>query len=215
MSKGNGHVPEYRRLSEQQLNAEALARRDVPNRLLYERSQAAREKRAVDRPRTFGKLREWYQREWNAEFPNRMHERGVEPDSQLGAPRLAGAMRARFSALDDAKAASATDYDREHDTWSTGAAPRFPVLSALVKMHSEAPLLSRYLEAVAYGGFDWRRVSMSRLRIWDPTRVVEGQTLRGAMVWDHKYAEIVTHGAMAMLWQIWSAGQRDAGKEVA
>jgi hypothetical protein len=201
----NGHIPEYRRFSEQQLNAEALAHRDVPNRVAYERSMKWKERRASDRPRTFGKLLDWYRREWNAEFPRRLHERGVEPDSQLGAPRLAGAMRARFAALDNHKLATATDYDSGHDTWNVGSAPRFPILDALVRYSDTAPLLARYLEALAYGGFDWRLISMRRLRILDGAE----------FVWDQHYAQIVTVGALDALWQIWSEGQRNVGKDVA
>jgi hypothetical protein len=188
---GNGLRP-----SDAQLNAEALQRRDVPNRLAYERSLSAKERRALERPRTFGKLRDWFKREWEAEFPNRIHERGVEPDSQLGAPRLAGAMRARFNALDDAKVATATDYDREHDTWSTGAAPRFPVLSALVQLHRTCPLVARSLTQLAYGGFDVYRHGAKR-------------------GWTTYQTDLYLRAELGALWQVWSQLVRDAGREVA
>jgi hypothetical protein len=163
-----------------------------------EHSRSVRDKtqEATARPRTFGKLREWFKREWDAEFPGRMHERGVEPDSQLGAPRLAGAMRSRFAALDDAKAATATDYDRGHDTWSTGAAPRFPVLAALVELHRTCPLIAVSLTKLAYGGFDVYRHG-------------------GARGWTTYQTDLYLRAELDVLWGVWSGLVRDAGKEVA
>jgi hypothetical protein len=201
---GNGHL----RPSDAQLNAEALARRDVPNRYAYERSLAAKERRALERPRTFGALRQWFKREWDAEFPQRIHERGVEPDSQLGAPRLAGAMRARILAVgadpncgceDCRKAlgkATATDYDRAHDIWSTGAAPRYPVLAALVRLHERCPLVARSLTALAYGGFD----------------VYHHGSKRG---WTTYQTDLYLAAELAALWTVWSALVRDAGRDAA
>lgn len=193
--------------SDAQLNAESLARRGRTHFQEHTESRERKAELAVDRPRTFGALLGWFKREWDAEFPKRMHERGVEPDSQLGAPRLAGAVRARFAALEEPKAATATDYEPGNDTWSTGAVPRFPVLDALQRYSRRAPLLSRYLEAIAYRGFDWRRVADERLRAWDP--VAE------AFVVDDEHNFLTTQGAMYALWDLWSAGQRDAGKDVA
>lgn len=190
------------------LSLEAQARRE--GRLHsreYDVSRDAKEQAAVARPASFGALLGWFHREWDAEFPKRLHERGIEPDSQLGAPRLAGAVRARFTALDESKAATATDYDPGHDTWSTGAAPRFPILDALTRYARKAPLLSRYLEAVAYRGFDWRRVAQERLRVWDPDL--------GTFVPDDEHHYLLTFGAMMALWEVWSRGQAEAGRDVA
>jgi hypothetical protein len=186
-------------------NAAVLAARGRTHRAVHDDSVEAKALAAVDRPRSFGALLGWYHREWDAEFPARLHERGVEPDSQLGAPRLAGAMRARFAALDEPRAATATDYDREHDTWATGSAPRFPVLDALTRYARKAPLLSAYLTAVAYRGFDWRAVATERLRVWDPV------ACRFSADDEHHY--LLTFGALSALWEVWSMGQREAGRD--
>ena len=57
-------------------------------------------------PRSLPELLRWFRCEWEAEIPRRIHERGVEPESALGAPRLAGAFRAYL-----AGSAFATDHD--------------------------------------------------------------------------------------------------------
>ena len=184
-------------------NVVALASRGRTHREVHELSLVQRGHVVGDRPQSFAALLGWFKREWDAEFPRRLHERGVEPESALGAPRLAGAMRARLTAIDDdedaERARRATDYDPAHDTWSSGAAPRYPILDALERYGHRHPLLRRYLEAVAYGGFDWRRVAQARLRIFDPEA--------DRFVPDDEHAFLTTLGALSSLWEIWSARQ--------
>jgi hypothetical protein len=201
--------------------------RELTHRQSHERSQERKASVATTPPPDFGSLLGWFRREWNADFPERAHTRGVyvagmskaerrrhehvPPEqlggSLLGAPAEAEPMRARIDALDEAKERTATDYDPAHDTWSTGAAPRFAMLDALEQFGRRAPLLRRYLEAVAYMGFDWRRVAEKRLRILDPDL--------DRFVPDDDHAFTVTRGALEALWQVWSVGQRNAAREVA
>lgn len=193
--------------SDAQLNAETLRRRERSHFQVHQDSRVEKERSASEAPTELGTLLGWFRREWQNDFPRRLHERGVEPDSQLGAPRLAGAMRARFTALDEAKAATATDYDPAKDTLSVGEAPRFPMLDALERYGRRHPLMRRYLEAVAYMGFDWRRVAQARLRVWDPELK--------AFFPDDELNYLSTKGALRALWEIWSEGQREAGRDLA
>jgi hypothetical protein len=193
MSRANGHDP----------NLLINARRGLPFGASHDRSRERKAELAATRPRTFGALLGWFKREWDADFARKLHERGIEPDSQLGAPRLAGKVRARFSALDDAKAATSTDYDREHDTWATGSSPRFPMLDALTRLRDGSPhrrgypLSARILVRIAYlGTSDWRKVCCPH---GEPDEV----------------GELFLTATLNVLWGIWAEGQRDAGREVA
>lgn len=201
--------------SDAQLNAEALRRRERSHYQVHQDSRIEKARIAVEAPVELGALLGWFRREWQADFPRRLHERGVEPESALGAPRLAGAMRARMTALDEAKAATSTDYDPAHDTYATGEAPRFPMLDALERYGKRHPLMRHYLEAVAYGGFDWRRVAQVRLRVWDPMAgpIVDGKP-RGCFLPDDELNYLATRGALRALWEIWSTGQQEAGRDL-
>jgi hypothetical protein len=160
-----------------------------------------RKDRARSQPFRFGALLGWFREEWLAEIPARIHERGVEPDSALGSPRLSGAMRHRADVLDNPTMARATDYDRQHDTWSTGEAPRMPVLAALEALscgsaHRIArPLTAHYLRRLAYAGFDWRFLAD---REHQPVEV----------------RELYTKAALEELWQVWASTELNVVKEL-
>ena len=128
----------------------------------------------MSRPRHLGELIGWFRREWASELPTRIHTRGVEPDSALGAPTMAPQMMARLSAAvvlpsmplrereRAEKIALATDHDNRLDTWFDEDVRRTPLLAALTKMRHTHPLSQKLIEACAYFDWDWQTVGRKR-----------------------------------------------------
>jgi len=97
----------------------------------------------------------WYRVEWQREVPTRVHERGVEPESALGAPRLAGAFRAYL--MGDPMA---TDHDDRFDMTTGHDARRRPIHAALQVIARRWPLSARLLFLLGCNGGDWETVTL-------------------------------------------------------
>lgn len=69
-----------------------LGLRDAPYRGEHDVSAAQR----PTPPQTWPACVAWFRDAWEASLPNRLHTSGVEADSALGSPRMAGAMHARI-----------------------------------------------------------------------------------------------------------------------
>ena len=75
-----------------ELQSLALSGRDAPFRGEHERSLAQHDAP----PQTWPASVAWFRDAWEASLPTRLHTRGVEDESALGSPRMAGAMHARI-----------------------------------------------------------------------------------------------------------------------
>ncbi len=144
---------------------------------------------AAREPRELSDLIRWFRHEWEAELPRRIHERGVEPDSALGAPRLAGAFRAYLMG-----SPMATDHDDRLDANAGGDARLFPIHAAMTVMSHKWPLSARFLRAIAWGGADWVDVA--------------GQWNLAAEI-GHRFAE----SALRHLWSIWARDATEIARE--
>lgn len=109
----------------------------------------------VHEPRSLPALVTWFRCEFAKEVPGRLHEPGVEPDSALGSPRLAGAFRAYLASP------MATDHDDRLDVNRRGAARLFPMHAALSMMDRRWPMSARFLFAVAWTGAEWQDVALA------------------------------------------------------
>ena len=69
-----------------------LLERERPFRGDHERSAS----QLPEAPRTWPALAAWFRDGWEASLPTRMHTAGVEAESALGSPRMAGAMHQRI-----------------------------------------------------------------------------------------------------------------------
>ena len=110
----------------------------------------------MSEPRALPDLIRWYRTQWEAEIPGRIHERGTEPDSALGAPRLAGAFRAYIHG-----SPMRTDHDDRLDLDERGATRIYPVHAALRIMSHRWPLTAHFLFAVAWTGAEWGDVALA------------------------------------------------------
>lgn len=137
-------------------------------------------------PRSLPEYLAWFRRAWAEEMPTRIHERGVEPESALGAPRLAGAFRAYMDGHP-----MATDYDPRHDIDERGAARLRPVHAALAQMRRKWPLSARYLFAIAWTGAEWQDVALA----WGMLPEV-----------GHRF----TMDALRHLWALWERDVRES-----
>lgn len=121
------------------------------------RASVARRMGEVARePRSLPEYITWFRSAWAEEMPTRIHERGVEPDSALGSPRLAGAFRAYMDAHP-----MATDFDPRHDIDERGAQRIRPIHAALAQMRRRWPLSAHYLFAIAWTGAEWQDVALA------------------------------------------------------
>ena len=131
-------------------------------------------------PRRLNELVLWYRREWEREVPTRIHERGVEPQSALGAPVLAGAFRAYMHG-----SPFATDHDDRLDATTAQDTRRYPIHAALCVMSKSWPLSARYLFALGWTGAEWYDVTLA----WNMLPEV-----------GHRFARDALHH----LWSIWA-----------
>lgn len=157
--------------------------RDAPYAVAKTISARRRMDQAAIEPATLPDLIRWFRREWAAEMPGRIHERGIEPDSGLGSPRLAGAFRAYL-----AGSPMATDHDDRLDMTTAGDARRLPIHAALNVMSRKWPLSSRFLFALAWAGADWVDVAA----LWTMPPEI-----------GHRF----THDALHHLWEIWARSE--------
>lgn len=141
--------------------------------------------KAAREPRELNELLAWFRREWEAELPRRIHERGTEPESALGAPKLAGAFRAYMTG-----SPMATDHDDRQDIDFRGAARVRPLHAAMHVMSHRWPLSTHYLFAIAFAGAEWQDVSLA----WKMLPEV-----------GHRF----TRDALHHLWRIWARDQVD------
>jgi hypothetical protein len=111
---------------------------------------------AARQPREVPDLIRWFRTEWEAECPPRTHERGVEPESALGAPKLAGAFRSYIMG-----SPMATDHDDRLDIDMRDAARLRPMHAALAYMSRKWPLSAHYLFAIAWMGAEWQDVALA------------------------------------------------------
>ena len=100
--------------------------RAEPYAAVREMSVKRRMAEAAREPRDLPELLTWFRREWDAECPSRTHERGVEPQSALGSPKLAGAFRSYITG-----SPMATDHDDRLDVDMRDAARLRPIHAAL------------------------------------------------------------------------------------
>jgi hypothetical protein len=138
---------------------------------------------AARQPRHLEEYVRWWRREWDAECPPRIHERGTEPESALGSPRLAGAFRAYLMGTP-----FATDHDDRLDSTTADAARRFPVHATLAIMDRRWPLSARFLFELGFLGAEWQDITLA----WRMLPEV-----------GHRFA----HGTLQHAWVIWT---RDA-----
>ena len=157
--------------------------RDQPYASAKSASVRRRMEQAAQEPKELHDLLRWYRREWEAECPPRTHERGVEPDSALGAPKLAGAFRSYIMG-----SPYATDHDDRLDVDMRDAARVRPIHASLAIMEHKWPLSAHYLFAVAWMGADWQDVALA----WRMLPEV-----------GHRFAE----SALRHLWYIWAREQ--------
>ena len=141
--------------------------------------------KAARQPVTLPELMRWFKHEWAQELPGRLHERGVEPQSALGSPRLAGAFRAYMDGHP-----MVTDHDNRLDLDKRGAARLFPMHAALYQMCRRWPLSAHYLFAIAWTGAEWQDVALA----WRMLPEV-----------GHRF----TVDALRHLWAIWERDQRE------
>jgi len=151
-----------------------------------ESSMARRMAEVAREPRRLEDLIRWYRQEWEREIPTRIHQRGVEPDSALGAPVLAGAFRAYLHG-----SPFATDHDDRLDATMAGATRRYPIHAALCVMGHSWPLSARYLFAIGWTGADWQDVALA----WHMLPEV-----------GHRFARDALHH----LWTIWARDMESA-----
>lgn len=161
--------------------------RDQPYADAKRASVARRMADAATEPRNLAEYLAWFRREWEAEVPRRIHERGVEPQSALGSPRLHGAFRAYMDGHP-----TATDYDPRLDLDERGAMRRYPVHAALAQMRRRWPLSAHYLFAIAWTGAEWQDVALA----WKMLPEV-----------GHRF----TLDALRHLWTLWERDENKGG----
>jgi hypothetical protein len=135
---------------------------------------------AAHEPRDLRELLAWFRREWDREVPRRVHERGVEPDSAIGSPRLAGAFRSYLMG-----SPFATDHDDRLDIDRRDATRLYPIHAAIVILSRRWPLSGRFAFLLGISGSnDWEAITLS----WHMLPEV-----------GHRFAE----GTLRHLWDIW------------
>ena len=137
-------------------NVTSILLRDQPYTDAQRHSVERRMAQAAREPRSLHDYLAWYRHEWSQELPGRIHERGVEPQSALGSPRLGGAFRAYIEGHP-----LATDHDDRLDVDRSGEARLFPVHAALYQMNRKWPLSARFLFAMAWTGAEWQDVALA------------------------------------------------------
>ena len=157
--------------------------RDQPYAVAKSASMRRRMEQAAQEPRELPELLRWFRREWEAECPPRTHERGVEPESALGAPKLAGAFRAYICA-----SPMQTDHDDRLDVDMRDAARVRPIHAAMRVMSNKWPLSTHYLFAIAWMGAEWQDVALA----WRMLPEI-----------GHRF----TRDALQHLWSIWAREQ--------
>ena len=163
--------------------------RESPYAAAREDSIRTRMAEAAREPRHLNEFVTWFRLEWEREIPRKMHEQGTEPDSALGAPRMAGAFRAYLCG-----SPMATDHDDRLDVTRSGSARRYPVHAALCILARRWPLSARYLFAIAWTGAEWGDVCLA----WHMLPEV-----------GHRF----THDALRHLWTIWTRDASDTARE--
>lgn len=115
------------------------ARHAIESPHLEEHWRSVEPTRRPQEPRTWEACVAWFRDAWEASLPTRMHTRGVEADSALGSPRLAGALRARTSNVTD-HGWGVTGWDRHgqpRGMTDDGTLTRDPFLYYLERMLGE------------------------------------------------------------------------------
>jgi hypothetical protein len=163
--------------------------RESPYKAAREYSVRRRMDEAAQEPRHLNDLLRWYRAEWEREVPRKLHEPGTEPESALGAPRMAGAFRAYLCG-----SPMATDHDDRLDATRSGAARRYPIHAAMVVMEHKWPISARYLFAIAWSGAEWGDVCLA----WRMLPEV-----------GHRF----TADALRHLWMIWARDAQDVARE--
>ena len=158
----------------------AVVLRDQPYAAAKRASVERRMADAAREPRNLSEYLAWYHHEWAQELPGRIHERGVEPLSALGSPRLGGAFRAYMEGHP-----MATDHDDRLDIDGRNDARRFPIHAALWQMQRKWPLSARFLFAMAWTGAEWQDVALA----WRMLPEV-----------GHRF----TYDALRHLWALWA-----------
>lgn len=159
--------------------------RDAPHASEHRASVSRRMDAAAARPESLPDLLAWFRAAWAEEMPARIHERGVEPQSVLGTPKLAGAFRAYMDAHP-----MQTDHDPRLDVDERGAARVRPIHAALWQMRRRWPLSARFLFALAWTGAEWQDVALA----WGMLPEV-----------GHRF----TIDALRHLWALWERDQRE------
>lgn len=98
------------------LQSLALAQRSSPFREAHDASASHR----PEAPRTWEACVAWFRDAWEASLPTRLHTRGVEDESALGSPRMAGAMHRRIDHVSNG-GWGLTGWDREGQPRGVGA----------------------------------------------------------------------------------------------
>lgn len=178
------------RLTSQAVEFTVTSSRERPHAGAHVRSVERRMAEAARRPEQLSELLAWFREEMAAEIPSRLHERGTEPESALGAPRLHGAFRAYLMG-----SPYQTDHDDRLDPDERHATRVRPMQRALAVMSKRWPLSARYLFAIAFMGAEWQDVALA----WQMLPEI-----------GHRF----TRDALAHLWDIWARDQIDRPSEI-
>lgn len=152
----------------------------------YAADHASSVRRTMDgaghEPRSLAEYVTWLRREFERETPRRVHERGVEPESAIGSPRLAGAFRAYLCG-----SPFATDHDDRRDMDMRDAVYVRPVHRAIAIMSKRRPESARLAFALAWSGVDWEDIICQKGLV-------------------SEFGYWVTLGTLQHLWRIWARG---------
>ena len=131
-----------------------------------------------------GMLR-WFVKAWRDEVPVTMHAGGIEPDSQLGAPKLAPAFRAYVEGR----------HGRTEHAWSDGrpessetyATPLLWTLRWLER--NRHPLVAAVLRRLGRSAGDYRSLTMTC------------STCASSVTLPDEYAEAIARDALNLAWE--------------
>ena len=131
-----------------------------------------------------GMLR-WFVRSWRDEVPTDIHAGGIEPESQLGAPKLAGDFRAYISG-----AHGRTTYawsDGRPESTETYVTPMLWTLRFLER--NRHPLIAAVLRALGRSAGDYRSLTMTCT------------TCASSVTLPDEYAEAIARDALHLAWE--------------
>ena len=124
------------------------------------------------RPKGLYGLLRWYEKQWRAEVPDKLHVHAVWNErgfgSELGTYAYTDPFRRYL-------------FNSPNEIDDNGYFMR-PIHSALWRLERKKPLMARTLFALAQGGFDWRK-------------------LADAGKWPHEMFEIYIEGALQFMWR--------------